>query len=429
MTDTNVGLKTNKASVELGVKQIIERAVKGGTTDIHLEPMEHLVIVRYRRGGLLYVANKLPKQTALPLAKYLKRLADLDVSQTKAAQSGQATLKIGRRNYRLTLSTLPLIDGEKITIHLQTESVSLPTLRQLGLWGKSLERVEAALGLPKGLVVVCSMQNLQVSRTLASLLNVFAARPIKTALIDENSEPLPPNIAHYNPSSESNFSHSHYLKLLQRRAVQVIGVNPVLGKSTAQDVVNAAHKGYLVTAGVPSTNIAEGLVFLSRLSELPVAIGFGGVAISQLVVRGLCPDCRQAYRPNAAESAKLRQVFGLNQPKTMEYINSLEAQAMKEGVGGGSDLNSSKKGVEKLWRARPHGCKQCDHTGYCGTVGLFETCNLNDTIAEQLMKKRPAEVIYRSAVNRGMVTIAEDGLIKALRGLIDLPTALSISQL
>jgi type II secretory ATPase GspE/PulE/Tfp pilus assembly ATPase PilB-like protein len=429
MSDSNVGTKTRDSTVALGFKQIIERAVRAGATDIHLEPMERVVIVRYRRGGVLYVANKLPKQVALPLARYLKELANLDTDQTSASQTGQTIIKIGRSNYHLTLSTLPLLDGEKITIHIQSETLNVPSLKQLGLWGNTLGRIEFALGLPKGLIVICGLQNLQTSRTLVSLLRVYSSRPIKTALIDENMPPLPPTISLFSPSPKSTFSPPHYLRLLQKRGVEVIGINPVMSKSTARETVSAAKKGCVIVAGVPSTNIAKGLVFLSQLSQEPIGIGFGGVAVGQVVVRGLCPHCRQPYRPTPAEAARLKKAYGLNSPGAMELINRLEAEAFRQGIGSEASLSSSKQGINRLWQAKPHGCKLCDHSGFSGSVGIFEACQLNDTIAGQLINSRSPEMIYQTALDGGMVSLAQDGLVKALRGMIDLPTVFSLEGL
>ncbi|HUD81343.1 MAG TPA: ATPase, T2SS/T4P/T4SS family [Patescibacteria group bacterium] len=426
MSETKATIQINQSTVELGGKQIIERAIHCDATDIHLEPMERFIVVRYRRGGVLYVANKLPKAAALPLTGYLKELAKLDVNQTKASQTGQTTLKVGRHNYQLTMSTMPLIDGEKITVHIQPEVLNVPTLEQLGLWGKSLAQVEYALGLPKGMIVVCGIQTAQISQTIASLLNVYSARPIKTALIDENIQLLPPAISHFVPSPKSTFSHSHYLKLLQRRGTGVIGVNPVLTKTTAKEVVAAARKGHLVVAGVPSANVAEGLIFLSQLSSQPLGIDFGGVAIGQIIVRGLCPFCRQAYQPDSAELAGIRKIYKLSQPKMMEYINQLEIDALSKGIGSDPDLSSSKKNISRLWRAHPHGCKKCDYSGYNGAVGIFEVCPLNDVRGGQLMKARSAAGIYQSTIEEGMIPLNQDGLIKALRGLVDLPTIMSL---
>ena len=429
MSDSNVGTKTNKAPIELGFRQIIERAIRSGTTDIHFEPMERLVVVRYRRGGVLYIANKLPKQTAKPLAKYLKELTKLDTDQTNSSQTGQTILKIGRSNYHLTMSTMPLMDGEKITIHIQAENLATPNLQQLGLWGKNLSRIQFALGLPKGLILTCGMQNPQISQTIASLLNACLGRPIKTALIDDNSPPLPQSIDHFFPSAESAFSSSHYLKLLQRRGTTVIGINPIANPSTASEAVAAARTSCMIIAGVPSINVAEGLVFLNQLSKEPIGIGFGGVVLAQLNVRGLCPHCRQAYRPTVAESAKIRKVYGLHQPGASDHIHKLELEAVKHHLGSDIGLGSTDKAISQLWRARPRGCKLCDHSGYNGVVGLFEACQLSDTMAGHLIKNHSAAVIYESAVDGGMIPLAHDALVKALRGMIDLPTVLSLQSL
>jgi type II secretory ATPase GspE/PulE/Tfp pilus assembly ATPase PilB-like protein len=202
-----------------------------------------------------------------------------------------------------------------------------------------------------------------------------------------------------------------------------------MSKSVAAGIIAAAKNGSVIIAGVPSCNIAEGLVYLSRLSQEPIGIGFGGVAIGQVVVRGLCPHCRQSYRPASADVARLKKVFGLDVPGAMERINKLEIEAVEHGVGGDTTISTSKQGIHRLWRPRLHGCKLCDHTGYSGAVGIFEAYQLNDTIAGQLINGRSADTIYRSAVEDGMVSLSQDGLVKALRGLVDLSSILPLVAL
>ena len=110
----------------------------------------------------------------------------------------------------------------------------------------------------------------------------------------------------------------------------------------------------------------------------------------------------------------------------MEYINQLEIDALSKGIGSDPDLSSSKKNISRLWRAHPHGCKKCDYSGYNGAVGIFEVCPLNDVRGGQLMKARSAAGIYQSTIEEGMIPLNQDGLIKALRGLVDLPTIMSL---
>lgn len=417
-----------ESAVAKGAHQIIERAIKTGVTDIHVEPNDSYLLVRYRRAGSLYLANKIPNLKALSLIKHLKSLANLDTSNINEPQSGNSTLKSGRREYQLTISTLPLIKGEKVTIHINSTGAPVDDLRAMGIWGPTRRIVERTLGSPRGLVLVTGRNPEALSRSIVSFLSQYGSLPVKVAMIGVNTF-APKAVKSTVPISKANLSISRQINLLIREEINVLGVNPVIDHQTATAVLSAINGGILVFGGIPASSLAQGLVSIQYLIKEPLGLIPDVVCVGQNEVRGICPGCREKYMLSSVDRQTLDKFFGTSKTVKIKQLHELEKEALKDKLEPNLPLTSTTSSINQLWRSSSHGCKQCDYTGYAQSVGLFEACRLSDDLKKHLLEGALVSEIYKTAVEEGMISLLADAFVKALRGMIDLPTLISVASL
>jgi type II secretory ATPase GspE/PulE/Tfp pilus assembly ATPase PilB-like protein len=418
----------HEPTIVQGVQQIIERAAKNGVSDVHIEPTGRFVRVRYRRrGGPLYTANKLPKDVAIPLARYIKAAARLDVSQTKAPQIGQYELSIGRQKYDLEVGTLPVLDGERITVKINEKMATKLDLESLGLWGSSLSKVEQVLTQPRGLIVVAGRQGNHVTNTLVAMLQLFDASGIKLGFISNEGTILSTNAKQLTVRSDSTLNSTQQLELLLRDNFTVIGINTLIDHPTIKAAVEAVHSKHLIITGITADNAIRGIKLLQQVSRTHLTASTLSLAVGQVFVRRLCEHCREAYEPLAMEQAKLAKIFHIDKASAMKHLHELEKSAVAAGLNSKQPISSNEKSIHKLWRPNLNGCKYCDHTGYMSDIGVFEVCQPSDRLRKQLVGNEPTANLQKTAIiDDGMISLRVDGLIKALRGMIDLPTLLSI---
>ena len=305
----------SEPKVEQGAKQIIESAIAGGVTDIHIEPRDKLLVVRYRRGNNLHVAGKLPKSKAEATAKYLKQLANLETNKTNAPQSGQYELKLGHYTYSLEISTLPVLDGEKLTVHIVELTAKLPELTDLGFWGTGANDLRRSLSQSSGLILIGSRGRGSVLTLMAMIESLPATS--KIAFISEADEPLlPATIKKVLAKPTGRISTESNLDRLSRQDHDIIAVDIL--RSSA-DVVSAleASRRSLILAGMPTFGAIKSLVYLTKVAGSETHIPARN-AVGQTTVRQLCPNCRESYEPSAMDQVKLQKFFHVHNSKAIK---------------------------------------------------------------------------------------------------------------
>lgn len=429
MVVTRLNSSKTESVVAKGTRQILERAVKTGVTDVHIEPSDNYLLVRYRRAGSLYLANKIPSNKSLSLIKHLKTLAKLEIDSVNKPQSGNSILKVGRQDYQLTISTLPLVKGEKVTIHINSGKLAKDSLQSMGIWGPTKKIVERALGISRGLVLVAGHNPESLGHSIVSFLDQYESLPVKVAMVGENTF-VPKTDVKLKPSADqSNLSINRQINLLVSEGINVLGVNPVVDHQTAAAVLSSINSGILVFAGIPSSSLAQSMVNLQYLIKEPLGLIPETICINQTEVRGICSECREKYALSSTEKQILNKLFDLSKSTRLEQLHELEKEALKAKLSPGLPLTSSPTRISHLWRSSTHGCKQCDYTGYVQSVGLFEACELSNGLKKHLLTHGSVAEIYKTALAEGMLSLPTDALVKALRGLIDLPTLVSVINL
>lgn len=420
------------------VNLLIEYAIKAGASDIHIEPRENHVLIRYRVDGVLREANKLPKKVIAALISRIKILANLKIDEHRAPQDGRFKISVSGQIYALRVSTLPIMDGEKVVMRILNESSKALTLEDLGYWGHSLDALNRAMVQPYGMILVTGPTGSGKSTSLFSVLNKISKPTVNISTVEDPVEYriAGANQTQVNPVAGMTFVNG--LRALLRQDPNVIMVGEIRDTETANLAIQAALTGHLVFSTLHTNNAATSLPRLLDMDVEPFLIASTiRAVIGQRLVRVLCADCREAYEPDADAQKQLAEIFHVDKAEVMKRIHQLEQQALDSGIG---KTNSSKKSkddisqlgttetkVTKLWRAHDGGCDSCNHIGYKGRMGIYEVLESNEEMQKLIVANSTSDVLEQSAIKSGMVTMQMDGLIKALRAQTSIEELLRVT--
>lgn len=420
------------------VNLIIEYGVKSGASDIHIEPRENFVVIRYRIDGILREANKLPRKLLPSLVSRIKILSNLKIDEHRTPQDGRFKVHFGGNVYALRVSTLPIIDGEKVVMRILNETSQAATLEELGYWGISLRTIKHAIIQPHGMILVTGPTGSGKSTSLFSVLSMLNNPTVNISTIEDPIEYriVGANQTQVNPQAGMTFSSG--LRALLRQDPNIIMVGEIRDGETAGLAVQAALTGHLVFSTLHTNNAATCLPRLLDMNIEPFLIASTvRVVVGQRLVRRLCPDCREVFEPDATTLDDLMKAFSLTEPGDMKHIHELEKQALEEGIGktntskvntaSTAELSTNEKGIMRLWRAHKEGCENCNHTGYKGRAGIYEVLDNTEDIQKLIVANATSEEIQNTAIKNGMMTMQIDGLIKALRGQTSIEEILRVT--
>ena len=408
------------------VNILIEYGVKAGASDIHIEPREGFVVVRYRIDGMLREANKLPRKMLGALVSRIKILSNLKIDERRSPQDGRFKVEVSGQIYALRVSTLPILDGEKVVMRILNESTKPADFTELGFWGAALEALNHAIVQPHGMVLVTGPTGSGKSTTLFSVLSVLNTPNVNISTVEDLIEyhVVGANQTQVNPVAGMTFTNG--LRALLRQDPNIIMVGEIRDGETADLAVQASLTGHLVFSTLHTSNAATCLPRLLDMGVEPFLIASTvRIVVAQRLVRRLCQDCRESYEPDIAALKQLAKSFSLSDVGGMKRIHDLEVQALADGIGKSNKakaeateekLGSTETGIRLLWRAHEEGCDACNHTGYKGRLGIYEVLSNTTEIQKQIVASSASETIQKTAVAEGMITMQLDGFIKSLRG-------------
>jgi type IV pilus assembly protein PilB len=410
------------------VNLIIEYGVKSGASDIHIEPRENHVVIRYRIDGILREANKLPRKVLAALVSRIKILSNLKIDEHRAPQDGRFKVQFGGHVFALRVSTLPIVDGEKVVMRILNESSKPATLQELGYWGISLKNIQNAITQPHGMILVTGPTGSGKSTSLFSALSILNSPSVNISTVEDPIEYkiVGANQTQVNPQAGMTFTSG--LRALLRQDPNIIMVGEIRDGETASLGVQAALTGHLVFSTLHTNNAATCLPRLLDMGIEPFLIASTmRVVVGQRLLRRLCPQCREDYAPDKSVLDDITRVFHITDSASMKRIHALEQQALDEGIGihetkskqsakGPQDLATTETSIKRLWRAHEDGCDACNHTGYKGRVGIYEVLSNSEKIQNLIINNATSEAIQEAAIADDMITMQVDGFIKALRG-------------
>lgn len=411
------------------INLLLEYAIRSHASDIHIEPREEFVQIRYRIDGVLKEVNRLPRSVVGSLISRIKILSNLKIDERRVPQDGRFKIKIAGKQYALRVSTLPITDGEKVVMRILDESNQAISLTDLGYWGHSLRVINDAMTEPNGMILVTGPTGSGKSTSLFSVLSELNTPDVNISTIEDPVEYKIPGVNQTQTNAKAGMTFASGLRALLRQDPNIIMVGEIRDGETANLGVQAALTGHLVFSTLHTNNAATTLPRLLDMGIEPFLIASTVKAVvGQRLVRRLCSTCRQQFTPTDDERAAVVKLFKLRDDQQFSHIHELEEQANSQQVGGDTPLGTSETTIEHLWRAAPEGCDDCNHTGYRGRIGIYEVLENTSAIQKLIISNATSAQIQDSAIAEGMTTMQTDGLIKALRGNTTIEEVLRVTR-
>lgn len=399
------------------VNLLLEYAVRSGASDIHIEPRENYIQLRYRIDGILKETNQLPKNIANALVSRVKILANLKIDERRVPQDGRIKIRLGGRKFAFRVSTLPITDGEKVVMRVLNESSEALPLEKLGYWGKSLDTINNALTEPNGMVLVTGPTGSGKSTSLFSVLSKLNTPDVNISTIEDPVEYKIPGVNQTQTNNKAGMTFASGLRALLRQDPNIIMVGEIRDRETANLGVQAALTGHLVFSTLHTNNAATTLPRLLDMGIEPFLIASTAKAVvGQRLVRRLRHETRIKYIPTEEEKQTMIRLFNLRPGQTFAYIHELEKQAAAAGIGGDSPIATDENGINFLWKQNENDNDDGAHGGFKGRIGIYEVLGMSNELQRLITANATANEIQNQAIEEGMITMQTDGLIKALRG-------------
>ena len=409
------------------VNLLIEYAINASASDIHVEPREDFVLIRYRIDGMLKEVNKLPRRMLNALVSRIKILSNLKIDEHRAPQDGRFKVQVGGGLYALRVSTLPIADGEKVVMRILNESSKAASFDQLGFWGMALDNLKHAIVQPHGMILVTGPTGSGKSTTLFSVLSMLNTPNVNISTVEDPVEYRIPGVNQTQVNPIAGMTFANGLRALLRQDPNIIMVGEVRDGETAELAVQAALTGHLVFTTLHTNNAATCLPRLLEMGIEPFLIASTVRAvIGQRLVRRLCNDCKETYQPDETQLRQIAKTFKIVDGDAMKRVHELEGEALEGGIGkpvrpdkkdsATGELSTTPSGIKRLYKAHDDGCANCNHTGYKGRIGIYEVLHNSEKVQSLIVGNSTSETIQNAAIAEGMLTMQIDGFIKALRG-------------
>jgi len=411
------------------INLLLEYAIRSSASDIHIEPREGFVQIRYRIDGVLKEVNRLPRNVLGALISRIKILSNLKIDERRVPQDGRFKIKVAGKQYALRVSTLPIADGEKVVMRILDESNQAVSLESLGYWGKSLEVINQALTEPNGVILITGPTGSGKSTSLFSILNILNTPDVNISTIEDPVDYKIPGVNQTQTNAKAGMTFASGLRALLRQDPNIIMVGEIRDGETANLGIQAALTGHLVFSTLHTNNASTSLPRLLDMGIEPFLIASTVRAVvGQRLVRRLCMTCRQSFQPSPEEVEAIKRTFNLSNEAMFKYVHQLEEIAKAQSVGGDTPLGTNDTTLTLLWRASPKGCDECNHTGYKGRVGIYEVLGNSIPIQKLIVANATSNQIQDQAMSEGMVTMQTDGLVKALRGQTAIEEVLRVTK-
>lgn len=387
---------TEEAPIIRLVNSLLFQAVKERASDIHVEPFESELSVRFRVDGVLYEILKPPKAFQPSIISRVKVMAGLNIAEKRLPQDGRIRLKIAGKDVDCRISTVPTAFGERIVIRLLDRSSVLLGLNEVGLMAVQLEKFERLIQRNNGIILVTGPTGCGKTTTLYAALSRINSPEINIITIEDPIEYQLKGIGQIqvNPKIELTFANG--LRSILRQDPDVILVGEIRDKETAEIAIHASLTGHLVFSTLHTNDAAGAITRLIDMGIEPFLVSSSLMAVlAQRLVRVVCPACRETYVP---EEGELRDL----------------------GMNG-----RSMKG-KAIYRAK--GCAECSRAGYRGRSGIFELLIVDDDIRTLITKSMDSTGIKKQAVAKGMKTLREDGAFKVVNGVTTTEEILRVTQ-
>jgi len=390
-------MATDEAAVVNFVSKIIRQAINDKASDIHLEPEEDGLRIRFRIDGVLIEIVRTPKANQAEITSRLKIMAEMDISEKRLPQDGRIRARLTDKNVDLRVSCLPVVWGEKIVVRILDKSALSLSLRDVGFEDDLLERFETAVRQPNGIILLNGPTGSGKTSTLYAALNYIISPKINISTAEDPVEMQVKGVNQVHVKSDIGLTFARTLRALMRQDPNVIMVGEIRDTETAQIAVEAAMTGHLVLSTLHTNDAPSTIGRLIDLEVEPYLIASTlSVAVAQRLVRRICPRCVQAHTPAQTEVDDL-QMDKLNVPAGLTFFKG-------------------------------KGCNNCKTSGYKGRTAVHEMMTLSDGIRRLIVNKASASEIRRAAIDGGMVPLRKCAIFKASKGITTIEEILRVTK-
>lgn len=376
------------------VDVILSNAIEANASDIHIEPSEKDVRVRYRIDGILHTSLMLPKSVHAAIITRIKILTSLKIDESRLPQDGRFHVEAAKKSVDLRVSILPLINGEKIVMRILDKSTKAPTLEQLGLRATALEWTKDNIKKTHGIFLITGPTGSGKSTTLYSILSILNTTSVNIVTLEDPVEYFIPGINQSQINPEIGLTFAAGLRSILRQDPNVVMVGEIRDKETAELAVHAALTGHLVFSTLHTNNAIGAVPRLIDMGIEPFLLSASvNVVAAQRLVRKICPSCKQEIPLTTSVEQEIKKELSEVPAVYLEGVEKNKPRIFK-GIG----------------------CEKCGKTGYAGRIGIYEVLPLINEVQDLVLGKAPAHKIYEAAARLGMITMKQDGIIKAIRG-------------
>ncbi len=373
------------APIVKAINQIIMQAVEQRASDIHIEPQEHHLRVRYRIDGVLHEAAKTEKRNQAGMISRLKVMSDMNIAEKRIPQDGRVTLSVDKRPIDLRVATLPSVWGEKVVMRILDRSTSVLRLEDLGFSEHSEKRYAESYTKPYGAILVTGPTGSGKSTTLYATLNVLNDPAKNIITVEDPVEYRLPGLAQVQVNPKAGLTFANALRAILRADPDIVMIGEMRDRETATIAVEAALTGHLVLSTLHTNDAPSAITRLTEMSVEPFLVASAvDCVLAQRLARKLCGRCAEPYTPSAESLVEHRYPWRDGEPLPTLH--------------------------------RPVGCQYCAKTGYRGRIGLVEVMLITEEIERLTVERRSSEDIRRLAIEQGMLTLREDGMDKVARG-------------
>lgn len=392
-----------EAPVAKIVSTFLEYAVKSRASDIHIEPQEDRVRVRYRIDGILYERLSLPKGVQEAVTSRIKILSGMKIDEHRIPQDGRFNFKFGDQEVDLRVSVLPTVFGEKTVLRLLRKSGGIPSLNELGLRGIALKNFEASILRPHGIIIVCGPTGSGKTTTLYAVLSKLNTSRVNIVTLEDPVEYQMHGVNQVQINPDVGLTFATGLRSFLRQDPNIILVGEIRDKETAELAIQAALTGHLVFSTLHTSSAAGTLPRLLDMGAETFLLASTMTAVlAQRIARKICDSCRVSYIPPKPLIEEITTTLGDLMPK----------------LSAGEEV--------KLYRGQ--GCEKCGNSGYFGRMGIYEVMQISEKIARLILQKSDAATIEKKSREEGMITMKQDGYLKVLEGISTIDEILRVAQ-
>jgi general secretion pathway protein E len=379
------------------VNNILFQAAKRGASDIHIEPFEKELEVRYRIDGVLYPVMTPPKRIQGALVSRIKIMANLNIAEKRIPQDGRIDIKVAGRPIDIRVSVLPVIFGERIVMRLLDKSRSFGKLKELGFSERDYKLMEANIRKPNGIIYITGPTGSGKTSTLYSVLGELNTPDVNIITVEDPVEYQMPGIGQVAVKDKIGLTFAAALRSILRQDPDVIMIGETRDFETAQIAVQSALTGHLVFSTLHTNNAPASITRLLDMGVEPFLIASSVILIeAQRLVRRLCPNCKKQFKPE---------------------VDLLESVGLTE------------KTAKDIVFYKAVGCEECNQTGYKGRLALFEVMTMTPGMAKLTMERADTSLLRKQAIADGMTLLIDDGIRKIKEGVTTIEEVIAVATI